>query len=258
MTAGNDQTPGHDTEGPNGQQKQASDVSLTAGSLDAVEAEQLAKAESIIEANYAAFLKVGLALAKIRDEKLYRATHKTFAAYVDERWNFTRTHAYRLIEAGEVAEAMSPIGDIPESESHARALKLVVDEHGPAAAGEVMGAVKVDGAVTAKSITKKADELGYGKPSGTKPVSASNLDDETDLGETSKPTEVEPPTVTASRQFVVDVTDCIWGLQPLSESHLRRLEVMELKDADLSERELDGAIFVLQKIRHHYFTGGDR
>lgn len=62
---------------------------------------------------------------KIRDSKLYRV-YGTFEQYCRERWNITRIHAFRLIEASEVVKnvEMLPIGNniLPRTESQARPL----------------------------------------------------------------------------------------------------------------------------------------
>lgn len=107
----------------------AEDASATAtvtGILPADEAAELAACEQVIEQGLATFVQVGEALLTIRDGKLYRASHETFAGYCRERWGFGRAHAYRMIEA---AEAVSPIGDtglpLPANEAQARELARV-------------------------------------------------------------------------------------------------------------------------------------
>jgi hypothetical protein len=84
----------------------------------------LAACETVIERGLATFIEVGQALLRIRDEKLYRETNKSFEAYCQERWDFERAHAYRLIEAGEVCLQIGDIatGYLPSSESIAREL----------------------------------------------------------------------------------------------------------------------------------------
>lgn len=47
----------------------------------------------------------------IRDARLYRDTHATFEDYVEQRWDISRSPAYRLIDAWPLAERLSPIGD---------------------------------------------------------------------------------------------------------------------------------------------------
>ncbi|MDP9394383.1 MAG: hypothetical protein M3Q27_09115, partial [Actinomycetota bacterium] len=89
--------------------------------LAAVELAQLAECEQTIERGLSTFLEVGTALLMVRDQRLYRQHHATFDAYCVGRWNMGRAYAYRLIAAAEVAEAVSPMGDIT-SERQAREL----------------------------------------------------------------------------------------------------------------------------------------
>ena len=85
-----------------------------------LERSRLAELEAIIERGLATFIEVGTALAEVRDSRLYRETHATFADYCRERWNFSRSHGYRLIRAAQFA-AVSPTDDI-RNERQARAL----------------------------------------------------------------------------------------------------------------------------------------
>jgi hypothetical protein len=89
--------------------------------LTALELTRLATEEAVIERGLSTFVHVGTALAAIRNERLYRATHATFADYAADRWGFGRSYAYRMINAAGVAEAVSPIGDI-RNEGQAREL----------------------------------------------------------------------------------------------------------------------------------------
>lgn len=85
----------------------------------------LADLEAIIESNRTQFYRIGRALKQIRDEQLYRQLlFDTFEAYVKDRWDMARSHAYRLIDASKVIDNLSPIGDgiLPQNESQARAL----------------------------------------------------------------------------------------------------------------------------------------
>jgi hypothetical protein len=85
----------------------------------------LAELENIIETNRCQFYQIGKALRRIRDQQLYRQLlFNSFEAYVKERWDMAKSHAYRLIEASKVIDNLSPIGDgiLPQNESQARAL----------------------------------------------------------------------------------------------------------------------------------------
>lgn len=82
----------------------------------------LPELEQVIERGQQTFIEVGRALLEIRDRRLYRETHDTFEAYCRERWAWGRAHVYRQMDAARVAGALSPTGDIPESEREARAM----------------------------------------------------------------------------------------------------------------------------------------
>lgn len=58
--------------------------------------------EATIAGGMRSFVAVGEALAKVRDERLFRAAYPTFEAYARDRWGWGRTVAYRYIEAAEV------------------------------------------------------------------------------------------------------------------------------------------------------------
>jgi hypothetical protein len=95
------------------------------------ESARLEQLEAVVERGLQTFIEVGMALALIRDRRLYAATHDTFANYLRERWGISRSRGYRLIQAAEVAVAVSPNGDIepPANEAQARELvPLVSDE----------------------------------------------------------------------------------------------------------------------------------
>ncbi|MCK5230312.1 MAG: DNA methylase [Desulfobulbaceae bacterium] len=86
---------------------------------------RLTELENIIAANQRKFYQIGKALKQIRDERLFRdLLFDSFDAYVKDRWDMARSHAYRLIEASNIIENLSPIGDgiLPENESQARVL----------------------------------------------------------------------------------------------------------------------------------------
>ena len=54
---------------------------------------------------------VGLALQVIRDQRLYRQKHGSFAEYCNKELGFGRSHGYRMIEAAEVVQELSLTGD---------------------------------------------------------------------------------------------------------------------------------------------------
>lgn len=95
-------------------------AALTA--LDAKESRTLRDNESIIERGLSTFYEVGAALLTIRDGRLYRATHKRFEDYCQERWKMARDYANKLIRASELAADLDTKVSKPTSETHARPL----------------------------------------------------------------------------------------------------------------------------------------
>lgn len=87
--------------------------------LTVSEVEHLEKLEKVVQRGKKAFLQVGNALKEIRDAKLYRSTHGTFAKYVEQRFGFKRHNAMLLIQAAEVVENVDH-GQQITSERHAR------------------------------------------------------------------------------------------------------------------------------------------
>lgn len=92
-------------------------------SLEPHQQTRLASLEQTVRDGLRDFQQTGQALAEIRDNGLYRATHESFEAYLSERWGFTLPQAGRLIDAAEVVRVLSPIGVTPRSEREARSLK---------------------------------------------------------------------------------------------------------------------------------------
>ncbi len=72
--------------------------------LDVAERSRLQELELIVEHGLQTFYEVGKALEEIREQKLYRETHKTFEAYCQEKWGITKRRAYQFIDAAEIME----------------------------------------------------------------------------------------------------------------------------------------------------------
>lgn len=103
--------------------------------LGLVERKSLEDCEATIQANMAAFIKTGEALATIRDGRLYRESHPSFEAYCTERWGYCRIHAHRLIQASDVISNLLPIGNaaelplpMPANEAQVRPLSKLMPE----------------------------------------------------------------------------------------------------------------------------------
>jgi hypothetical protein len=92
------------------------------------DATKLRQLEKVVEKGKRAFIEVGNALREIRDSKLYKATHGTFAAYVEERFSFKRAYAYQLIETADAIPKVSTTVDIA-NQRQAREIAKAPPEH---------------------------------------------------------------------------------------------------------------------------------
>ena len=79
--------------------------------------------ETRIEQGMASFLHVGRALSEINDRRLYRLLgFATFTDYARGRWDMSRAHAYRQMDAAQVVDVLARGGVeiLPANEAHAR------------------------------------------------------------------------------------------------------------------------------------------
>jgi hypothetical protein len=80
-------------------------------------------AEEVVRAGLETFVEVGQALLSIRDGRGYRLVGYTaFEDYCRERWQISRSRAYQLIDAAEVASILSTMVDNPATERQVREL----------------------------------------------------------------------------------------------------------------------------------------
>lgn len=114
----------------------------------------LAECERVIERGLKTFFEVGHALARIREERLYREAHTTFEDYCRDRWEFDASRARQLIRAAKTVTVVTVGGQpAPISERVARELRRAGDrasevwaetvkEHGPAATAKQTSQVR--------------------------------------------------------------------------------------------------------------------
>ena len=100
------------------------------------------------------------ALKQLRDRRLYRSSHNTFEEYAKDRFGYNRTHAYRLIQAAQVIENLSPIGrhQLPTSERLCRELSKLPSKVQPVAWEKVLE-VSDDKAPTANVVKSIVQQL---------------------------------------------------------------------------------------------------
>lgn len=117
---------------------------------------QLRKEEKIIKRTKGAFVQCGLALARIRDGKLYQAKYETFEGYCHDKWGWGRQRAYQMIEAAEVASELTQnVNHGLQNERQARALASVPKEHRE----KVLDHASTNGKATAKDIKESAKSI---------------------------------------------------------------------------------------------------
>ncbi len=71
--------------------------------LEGLSREERQTLERCEEGIASSFVALGDAIRTIRDRRLYREDFDTFEAYCQERWGWTRQHAYQLMAGAEVA-----------------------------------------------------------------------------------------------------------------------------------------------------------
>lgn len=82
---------------------QAPALQSTAKPLQGHEAAMLRACEAEIEKGLDSFFRVGQALAAIHDSRLYRESHATWEAYLEERWQMSDRRARQYITASQIA-----------------------------------------------------------------------------------------------------------------------------------------------------------
>jgi hypothetical protein len=125
--------------------------------LSVAEADELAEHEAVIECGLKTFIDVGLRLATVRDERLYRGGYATFEEYCEGRWNFSDRRARQLIDAAGMVAALPTGTIVPVTESQARELVGL----SPDDAAEVMRLARAEtgGKITAKAITAARERV---------------------------------------------------------------------------------------------------
>lgn len=89
--------------------------------------------ESFVVENLKTFLEVGMALAEINQDRLYRSTHGDFESYCRDIFEMSRQRAHQLIDAAGVVNQMSTMVDkqatvLPWNERQVRPLLPYKDD----------------------------------------------------------------------------------------------------------------------------------
>lgn len=127
--------------------------------ITSAESKDLIALETVIERGLETFVQVGEALAEIRDRKLYRIAHTTFADYCKVKWKMSDRRARQLMDASEVVTAISKSGTIvPKTESQARPLASLPPEQ-RAEAWSAAASAAPNGQPTAKDVEIAVEKM---------------------------------------------------------------------------------------------------
>jgi hypothetical protein len=102
---------------------------ITDDPLSVEEQSQLVHHEAVIRRGRQTFVDVGASLVAIRDLGLYRETHKTFEAYVQDRWEFSVRHAHHQMSASSVVRLLEANNCSLLPANEARPLTRLEAEH---------------------------------------------------------------------------------------------------------------------------------
>lgn len=89
--------------------------------LSALEVQELADCEQVVDRGFSTFVEVGIALRTIKKKKLYRQKAKTFEAYAVKRFSASRYNLFSIVEAAETAKFLGMDGDLSEDMKDAMA-----------------------------------------------------------------------------------------------------------------------------------------
>lgn len=115
-------------------------MSTTLEPITTAESEELANCEQVVIGYKRELIEVAKALRTIRDKRLYRQDFLSFAAYCKDRFGFSKSRGYQLIEFAVQAESTTVDTEPPANERQARARKAKEKPAGaPDPAGEFVG-----------------------------------------------------------------------------------------------------------------------
>jgi hypothetical protein len=120
--------------------------------LDMDESRDLIALEKIVAKGLQTFAEVGDALAEIRDRKLYKIEHATFADYCKQKWKMSDRRARQLMDAAAVVFDIRKSGTtVPVLERQVRPLTSIPKEQ-HAEAWQAAVATSATGIPTAKEV----------------------------------------------------------------------------------------------------------
>lgn len=138
------------------------------------EKQELAECEGIIRKNKDSFMETAEAILRVSDKQLYRETHGSFRAYIEEVHGISRERAYQLLRAAAIVKQVrtsvhtsADIIQMPTTEAQCRELAKVPAEQ----RAEVWQKSAENGQPTSVQIKETAEEMEKVRK-GLKSVSA--------------------------------------------------------------------------------------
>jgi hypothetical protein len=125
------------------------------GTMMVTEKARLRECVAVVDNAASEFVNAGKALAEIRDNRLYRETHKTFEAFCQASWGFSRSRANQLIQAAGVVKNLANNTCQKPNAIQARALAKAPPEK----QSEVWEKVASNGKPTAAKVAAAVEEL---------------------------------------------------------------------------------------------------
>lgn len=108
---------------------QATVENVTAAPMSAAEFSELAKLEGVVRDWRGQYARVGAALRRIRDLRLYRGQYASWEEYLFRRWDMGLSNAQRLRAASDVAAVCERAGlPVPPNASQAECLAGLEDD----------------------------------------------------------------------------------------------------------------------------------
>lgn len=141
--------------------------------LNTTEENELKVCEEKIETFRSSGLEAGKALLIIRDKRLYRQTHKTFEAYLKDRWDIGDRYGRQLISAARLIENLQTGGITPVPNAESQALVITRNIKSPEKQREIWNKVVKQSEETGEKITARKVEQTvreYLEPAKSEPI----------------------------------------------------------------------------------------
>jgi len=128
--------------------------------LNQREIRQREQCEAVLERGLATCFEVGLALLTIKESRLYRETHSSFALYCKDRWNIGPSYAWRVMGSAERLKLLPDDAKFPRpaNEFQMRPFLKLAPEKFPGAWRQAVKAAK-EGKITTSVVQAVIKDL---------------------------------------------------------------------------------------------------